>query len=394
MSSPHIAYSKLTKTPGASPVSIKQAVMEGKGRTVIIAICAAVAVMCFFFIFSSSRPRSDGFLSRRDPKMGSVRRTIPCTDTTPCKFYILADLDQQSKVPESKKPKFRSVIKPASIIHQRDGSWSIRWEDDEDVFGNHNEAGRGMELSELLQWHGMLLSGDDRTGIVYEHLPTGVVAPRFILAEGDGNTNKGMKIEWMTEKDGDLYVGSFGKEFTDATGEVVQSRNNMWVTVISPDGATKRVNWTREYDVMRETLGTPWPGYLIHEAVHWSEALRKWVILPRRVSKEKYDEDADEKRGSNKAIFCDESITRCEGVTMGQLVDPARGFSSFKFVPGTKDGVILALKSLEDGASGTQKSYLSVLSTAGDTLMEETEVPSGHKFEGLEFVDSWLHRIR
>lgn len=52
---------------------------------------------------------------------------------------------------------------------------------------------------------------------------------------GDGNTDKGFKSEWATVKDGKLVVGSFGKEFTDSKGHIVNTNNN-WVKVISNSG--------------------------------------------------------------------------------------------------------------------------------------------------------------
>jgi hypothetical protein len=35
-------------------------------------------------------------------------------------------------------------------------------------------------------------------------------------------------------------------------------------------------------------------------------------------------------------------------------ITPQRGFSTFKFVPGSKDELILALKSVEEAATGKQ----------------------------------------
>ena len=49
--------------------------------------------------------------------------------------------------------------------------------------------------------------------------------PRHILTEGNGVTNKGQKTEWATVKDGLLYVGSFGKEYTTPDGKEV------WVSI-------------------------------------------------------------------------------------------------------------------------------------------------------------------
>lgn len=57
--------------------------------------------------------------------------------------------------------------------------------------------GRGMELSELVHWKGKLYSFDDRTGIVFEILPSLKVIPKHILMEGNGDENKGQKTEWV-----------------------------------------------------------------------------------------------------------------------------------------------------------------------------------------------------
>ena len=65
---------------------------------------------------------------------------------------------------------------------------------------------------------------------------------------------------------------------------------------------------------------------------------------------------------------------------------PTRGFSEFKFLPGSNDNVIVALKSEENEEEKTQNSYLVVFNLDGTVLMEETEIPGKMKFEGLEFM--------
>lgn len=54
---------------------------------------------------------------------------------------------------------------------------------------------------------------DDRSGAIFELSINGTLIPRFILSEGDGNSPKGMKIEWASEKNGNLIVGGFGSEY-------------------------------------------------------------------------------------------------------------------------------------------------------------------------------------
>ena len=69
------------------------------------------------------------------------------------------------------------------------------------------------------------------------------------------------------------------------------------------NGEFRRVNWTEQFNFVRKALGCQSPGYLIHEAIRWSPHMRKWVFMPRRVSKEAYDDEKDEKRGSNKVVI-------------------------------------------------------------------------------------------
>lgn len=69
--------------------------------------------------------------------------------------------------------------------------------------------------------------------------------------------------------------------------------------------------------------------------------------------------------------------------TVGTTV-PAHGFSSFKFVPGTEDRHIVALKTQE--LQGVIASYMLVYDvTTGEELMPEVYL-SGDKLEGVEFV--------
>ena len=54
-----------------------------------------------------------------------------------------------------------------------------------------------------------------------------------VMLLGDGKKNKGLKCEWSTVKDGELIVGSTGKERTDDDGNLVHT-GEMWVKHITP----------------------------------------------------------------------------------------------------------------------------------------------------------------
>ena len=108
------------------------------------------------------------------------------------------------------------------------------------------------------------------------------------------------------------------------------------------------------------------------------------MILPRRVSKEPYDEKLDEQRGSNYVLLASEDFKSISVLKITTLT-PSRGFSEFKFPPGSKDSIIVAMKSEESEKNHSQNTYITVFSLDGTILMEETEIPGNHKFEGLEF---------
>ena len=53
---------------------------------------------------------------------------------------------------------------------------------------------------------------------------------------------------------------------------------------ISCDGGMRDVNWRGDCEAVMASVGTTWPGYMIHEVVCWSQVRREWVFLPRRMS--------------------------------------------------------------------------------------------------------------
>lgn len=117
----------------------------------------------------------------------------------------------------------------------------------------------------------------------------------------------GFKAEWATVKDQTLYVGSMGKEWTTSAGEF-ESHSPMYVKAISPSGEVHHLNWVDNFKAIRGAVDINWPGYMIHESGEWSEIHRKWYFLPRRCSKERYNETRDEVMGCNVLIECDEQF--------------------------------------------------------------------------------------
>lgn len=238
-----------------------------------------------------------------------------------------------------------------------------------------------MELSELVTFNGRLLTFDDRTGIVFE-MGHSNVSPWVILTDGETISPKGFKSEWATVKNNQLFVGSMGKEWTNAAG-VFENYNPMLVKVISVNGDVKTLNWVKNFKAVRSALDIEWPGYLIHESGAWSENNKKWFFLPRRCSKDRYNETLDESRGCNYLITADETFTDIEKVKIGEL-KPTRGFSSFKFLPSSHDSIIVALKTEE--LNGSTSTYVTVFDITGNILLDDEKIHTEYKYEGFEFI--------
>lgn len=364
----------------------------------LLLICAAVFVVFFMshMLFSDSTIKPNKINSNLRPEPGCD--TVWCLSDKNNKeihFGIVADLDRQSKVEGAKKPTWRSIFKEG-ILKKENDSWHISWKDKSvELLTQLGEAGRGMELSELVTWKNKLWTFDDRSGVVFE-IQKGIdgesdpkAVPRHILMEGDGNNNKGQKTEWATVKDGDLYVGSFGKPYTNNAGEIT-TRNNMWISKISNTGAVSHVNWIPKFEKMQEVTDSIHPGYMIHEAIHWDSINKLWYVLPRRVSHDSYDEKKDEEMGSNLLLVFNEDFSELKSkLEIGEKV-ATHGWSSFKFVPWTNNKVVMALRTMElenkETGDGTQETYLTVFGVDGTIFLSEQKIPGDYKFEGIEFL--------
>ncbi|XP_065570293.1 soluble calcium-activated nucleotidase 1-like [Artemia franciscana] len=250
------------------------------------------------------------------------------------------------------------------------------------LYTNFSSGDSGMGLSELIWFDENLLAVDDLTGIIYI-IDEKKAYPWVILADGHGKVSgHGFKGEWATVKDGLLYVGSTGKVWTNAKGEVL-NRYRQWVKTISPKGLVRHHDWTENYKLLAKSVNTEHPGYLVHEACAWSNIHQKWVFLPRRWSNLSYNEKDDGSRGTNLVLIANENFSRIK-VKHIDKVNPSRGFSSLKFIPGSNDDWIVALKSEE--LEGKTATYIMVFTMNGNIILSETQISSKYKFEGIEFI--------
>ncbi len=166
-----------------------------------------------------------------------------------------------------------------------------------------DKSGRGAEYSALELFEGKLLIFDDRSGNVDEIVRADAtdtlpykVAPLVnsdgedvVLRTGDGTGSKGLKCEWATQKDGQLFVGSTGKPRTD-DASVVLHHGELWIKSI--DRATWAVTHhdaVRAYNTLcaaamvpvAPAVGEKSSGFMVHEAARWSDVHQKWFFAVR-----------------------------------------------------------------------------------------------------------------
>eukprot|EP01126_Amoeba_proteus_P009124 TRINITY_DN13464_c0_g1_i10.p1 TRINITY_DN13464_c0_g1~~TRINITY_DN13464_c0_g1_i10.p1 ORF type:complete len:268 (-),score=22.88 TRINITY_DN13464_c0_g1_i10:20-823(-) len=260
-------------------------------------------------------------------------------------------MDDTSKVQNVSK--WKSTMRLGTLHRLESGDYEISWGASYDIIGKINEGGRGMELSELVNFQGQLLTCDDRSGIVYVlDIHKHEVYPCHIFG-GDTDKEKGFKCEWMTVKDDELYIGSMGKEWTRPTGP--PNPDPLWVKKVSSTTSISVEDWSANYHKLNAALGinSSEEGYLVHEAVTWDSYSREWIFMPRRVSVgEPYDPDTEGTKGSNHVLRASEDFEQIRVTQVGNLIK-SHGFSSIKLIPSRPDEVA-ALKTVElDGTIET-----------------------------------------
>lgn len=359
----------------------------------------------------------------------------------PWVIALIADLDKEScrnhnrrKSPSNPVPcrranswvsYFKRAVLSSTLEASTASESSLKWIDEVEIEsssrlevqyeGHSNFGKRAMELSELEWFFGRLLTPDDRTGSLLEivsprgqlpaasatHLnsiPSSItpsVVRRAILHDGAGDdVNSSFKSEWMAIKDEKLMIGSHGRPYTDPQdGRIVKSNNPKWIKVVDRDFTVTHVNWTTQYDAISASSGISFPGYLMHEAVLWSQERRVWMFLPRRRSETSFNSHANERKGTNMIITASEDFKNITAVRVTDLKDPSglRGFSSAKFIPGTRDRVLAALRTVETDPSTSSSTretatYFSVFEIPSGRMIHKEEKVSDKKFEGLVFL--------
>ncbi|CAG5093343.1 Similar to Cant1: Soluble calcium-activated nucleotidase 1 (Rattus norvegicus) [Cotesia congregata] len=123
-------------------------------------------------------------------------------------------------------------------------------------------------------------------------------------------------------------------------------------------------------------------SYMIHESGVWSNIHKCWFFIPRRCSVKQYNETEDEKMSCNVLLKADEEFNHVEVTQLNNWI-PIRGFSSFKFLPGSEDKIIIALKT-EEYQSQTA-TYITAFTINGKLLLPDLKI-GDYKYEGFEFI--------
>ncbi|CAH1116007.1 unnamed protein product [Phaedon cochleariae] len=355
-----------------------------RGQTLFVYVVGLTGVFLLIFLYTNSSKRSTNSILRSSDYNHTYPLTRPIKTSSMHTFRIgiIADLDTNSKS-ENEKNTWYSYLKLGHLSYNpQKHTVIITWDQKEPELLKTNYAlkGRGLELSELVTFNGKLLTFDDRTGLVFEIINYNLI-PWLILMDGDGRNQKGFKSEWATVKDEILFVGSMGKEWTTASGEF-QNHNPQYIKTVTTKGQVNHVNWVSEYNRIREAIGIKWPGYMIHESGVWSGVHQRWFFLPRRCSKEPYNESADEHMGCSVLISADHQMYDLKVVQIPNSRS-TRGFSSFKFIPTSNDHVIVALRTEE--LEGNTSTYVTAFTVEGTILLDDLEI-ANVKYEGFEFI--------
>uniref|UniRef100_A0A1B6FWI6 Uncharacterized protein n=2 Tax=Cuerna arida TaxID=1464854 RepID=A0A1B6FWI6_9HEMI len=160
----------------------------------------------------------------------------------------------------------------------------------------------------------------------------------------------------------------------------------LWVKVITPEGLVTPQNWEDKYDALRKQVDVHFPAALVHESCTWSDVHKRWFFMPLRKLEGPFDPNTYPHLSTNILLSADENFQDIKNVTVGD-VHGDHGFCSFKFIPGTDDTVVVALKSEDQMVDGKPQysTHIMVFLLDGTVIQDELRV-SDLKFEGIEFI--------
>lgn len=182
-----------------TPYRVGNARLHVKTRTLVYAVMfLAAVIILMIFMLPSRRISKSTCVDEGIHLETNYDYKYPLTppkrigDGFQFRIGLIADLDQNSKS-DKKKNTWISYLHEGNLtISQTYDYADFDMESRPHILKSTlSQGGRGMELSELLVFDGKLCAVDDRTGVVY-HIVNKNMIPWVVLADGDGNTPKGI----------------------------------------------------------------------------------------------------------------------------------------------------------------------------------------------------------
>jgi soluble calcium-activated nucleotidase 1 len=340
------------------------------------------------------------------------------------KIGIVADkVKGENKDAESGN--FKSYLREGYLLIQKNKTNpqtpNITLEFDEEKGSHELESGinygdKGFQLATLNVFNGKLYSCDHTTGVVYELKKVKVVekedenidastdrpkdgdkkeedkepkynyvAQPWLILSNEGS-NKPFKCEWALVKGNQLWIGSSGDLVPKDEGKEDSelSKERQVVKQVDVDGQITDLDFSKTYEEIAEKFDVKLgEGVVAHESAEWSDLLNQWLFIPRRVTKEKKNDETWDKLTNNVGILSNDKFTNLRTQTFGNVTEGA-GYVGLRFIPETQDRFILALKAGKD-EEGNDVSTLQVLDIQGNEILPETKVADG-TYSGVEFL--------
>ena len=174
----------------------------------------------------------------------------------------------------------------------------------------------GDEYSDLIRYNGKLLTCCDATGIVFWVDPknadknieedailngasseTIVARPQHIITHKDGSA---MKLEWMTS----YPSGVPGKDHLLMGGHGTTEKHKEVFILNALNNTIESYNWGPFYNKIAKHLNVQSTGYVVNEAIVYSEDHQCLVVAPRVISRsEPYSELVSYNNGCGKVLL-------------------------------------------------------------------------------------------
>jgi len=141
------------------------------------------------------------------------------------------------------------------------------------------------------------------------------------------------------------------------------------------------IDFSKHYDVVAEAYDVDLKkGTVEHEAVEWSDATRQWLLIPRRVTKEKKNPETWDSISTNSGVLADDPFNDFTVTEFGKK-NESSGFVGIRYIPGTGGQIFLALKY----SKAEEVSTIAVYHVTGKEILPDTVVAEGF-YNGLEFL--------